>query len=252
MPSKRVDVLGVQVDAVSEDDVLRVARECIQSSASCHVVTVNAEFVMLARRSPGFAQALESARLATPDGAAVVWAMRRHHAVQERRVGGADLIVSISEQAARDGSRVFLLGGARGVAAQAARALRARYPDLQIAGTFAGSPSLEEEDAIVDLIRRSNADILFVAFGAPQQEIWIARNLAQLGVSVALGVGGSFDYLAGTARRAPMWMRDRGLEWLWRLMRQPWRWRRMLVLPKFVWLVWREPKPVTMKEEVRR
>jgi N-acetylglucosaminyldiphosphoundecaprenol N-acetyl-beta-D-mannosaminyltransferase len=227
------------VDRVTEGDALRLVRGWTGSGPPAQIVTVNAEFVMLARRNCEFAQALHDAALATPDGAAVVWAMRRQGVRQDRRVGGADLIWSISEQAARDGTPVFLLGGAEAVAAGAARALQARCPELRVAGTFAGSPQPEEEAAIVDLIRRSRAGILFVAFGAPQQEIWIARNLARTGVGVAMGVGGSFDYLAGTARRAPRWMRERGLEWLWRLIRQPRRLPRMLALPRFVWLVWR-------------
>jgi N-acetylglucosaminyldiphosphoundecaprenol N-acetyl-beta-D-mannosaminyltransferase len=89
-------------------------------------------------------------------------------------------------------------------------------------------------------VRASRANLLFVAYGAPEQDIWIARNLARSGAAIAMGVGGSFDYVAGRARRAPVWMRERGLDWLWRLARQPWRWRRMLVLPRFAWLVWRQ------------
>jgi N-acetylglucosaminyldiphosphoundecaprenol N-acetyl-beta-D-mannosaminyltransferase len=126
------------------------------------------------------------------------------------------------------------------VADRAAAGLEERYATLQIAGCYAGSPSLLERDYIVDLIRRSRADLLFVAFGAPQQDVWIARELRSTGVSVAIGVGGSFDYVAGIARRAPRWMQEHSLEWLWRLLNQPWRWRRMLALPRFVWLVWRD------------
>jgi N-acetylglucosaminyldiphosphoundecaprenol N-acetyl-beta-D-mannosaminyltransferase len=118
--------------------------------------------------------------------------------------------------------------------------LSADIPGLLIVGTHSGSPAPEEEDSIVDLVRTSGAHILFVAFGAPQQDLWIARNLARSGAVVGMGVGGSFDYLAGTARRAPRWMQERGLDWLWRLVQQPWRWRRMLALPRFAWAVLRE------------
>jgi N-acetylglucosaminyldiphosphoundecaprenol N-acetyl-beta-D-mannosaminyltransferase len=135
---------------------------------------------------------------------------------------------------------VFLLGAAEGVAAAAALRLQASIPGLAVGGTYAGSPTPGEEDSIVDLVRMSGAAILFVAFGAPQQDLWIARNLARSGAVVGMGVGGSFDYLAGTARRAPIWMQERGLDWLWRLIQQPWRWRRMLALPRFTWSVLRE------------
>jgi N-acetylglucosaminyldiphosphoundecaprenol N-acetyl-beta-D-mannosaminyltransferase len=203
------------------------------------IVTVNAEFVMLARDYPDFGQVLRSAELATPDGAGVVWAMRRKGTDVLERVGGADLIWAVSELAAGLGHRVFLLGAAEGVATKAAARLRAAYPGLQVAGAYSGSPDTDQEGDIVDLIRRSRADILFVAFGAPRQDVWIARNLKATGASVAIGVGGSFDYVAGLARRAPRWMRRRGLDWFWRLLHQPWRWRRMLALPRFAWLVWR-------------
>jgi N-acetylglucosaminyldiphosphoundecaprenol N-acetyl-beta-D-mannosaminyltransferase len=154
-------------------------------------------------------------------------------------VGGSDLVWSIPEQASRLGHRVFLLGGREGVAQAAANTLAGSYPGLQIAGAFAGSPQVDHDAALAEMVRNTAADILFVAFGAPAQELWIARNLAATGVSVAVGVGGSLDYLAGTARRAPTWMQNRGLEWLWRLVQQPWRWRRMLALPRFAWMVMR-------------
>jgi len=103
------------------------------------------------------------------------------------------------------------------------------YPGLRIVGTHAGSPALEEEDEIVGMIQRAEPDILFVAYGAPQQDKWIARNLARLGVPVAMGVGGAFDFISGRAKRAPRWVQHLGLEWLHRLLREPWRWRRMQI-----------------------
>lgn len=239
MSGRRADVLGVPVDIVSERDILMFVQERVEARRPARIVTVNAEFVILARKDAEFAEALRTADLATPDGAGVVWAMRRQGAAPPARVGGADLIWSMSEQAAGAGQSVFLLGGAEGIASTAARRLCARYPDLRVAGAYSGSPAVDDEAYIVDLVRRSGADLLFVAFGAPQQDLWIARNLGRTGACVAIGVGGSFDYVAGVARRAPRWMRRRGLDWLWRLMRQPWRWRRMLALPEFAWLVLR-------------
>jgi N-acetylglucosaminyldiphosphoundecaprenol N-acetyl-beta-D-mannosaminyltransferase len=123
------------------------------------------------------------------------------------------------------------------VAEIAAERLQALAPGLQIAGTYAGSPDLAEEDAIIERIRSAQADILCVAYGAPAQELWIGRNLTRLPVAVAMGVGGAFDFLAGRQVRAPRFMQRAGLEWLYRLYQEPWRWRRMLALPAFAILV---------------
>jgi N-acetylglucosaminyldiphosphoundecaprenol N-acetyl-beta-D-mannosaminyltransferase len=238
----QASVLGLPIHVLTTQDVLRFVAQRIDDRRPARIVTLNAEYAVLAHRDPRFAEVISSADLVTPDGAGIVWAMRRRGVRGARRVGGSDLIWTLSEQAALRGDAVFFLGGAPGVAADAAQALKATYPRLKIAGYHPGSPSPEEEARIVDLIRRSNADLLFVAFGAPQQDIWIANALHRTGVAAAMGVGGSFDYLAGTARRAPRWMREHSLEWFWRLLNQPWRWRRMLALPQFVWLVWRESR----------
>lgn len=239
-PFERTYVLHVPVDLVTEADVLTAALNAIRHGDRMQIVTVNAEFVVTAQANKAFLGALRDARIATPDGAGVVWALRRR-GVRVRRLGGSDLIWSLSEQASRAGHAVFFLGAADGVAEEVGRRLSLCYPGLRVAGTFQGSPRPEDEDDIVARIRASGADILFVAFGAPEQELWVARNLPRLGVSVAIGVGGSFDYVAGRARRAPVWVRERGLDWLWRLAMQPWRWKRMLALPRFVLLVLAAP-----------
>src|SRR5262249_44835572 len=128
---------------------------------------------------------------------------------------------------------LFLLGAAPGVADEAADQLRARHPDLVVAGTLSGSPAEAAADTILGAIRAARPNVVCVAFGSPAQERWIAAHRAQLGALVAVGVGGALDFLAGRVPRAPGWMRRAGLEWLYRLWRQPWRWRRMLALPRF-------------------
>ena len=159
------------------------------------------------------------------------------------RVTGADGLLRIAERAADRGWRLFFLGAAPGVGERAATALRARYPGLRIVGTVSGSPAPAEEDALVEQINASGAELLFVAFGAPIQDKWIARNSTRLNVTMAMGVGGAFDFVAGETARAPRWLRRLGLEWLFRLIRQPWRWRRMMRLPRFVLAVLREGAP---------
>lgn len=237
---ERLRVLGVPVDRVTAPELLAYVSQRVANGPPAWAATVNVEYVMRARADSAFLDVLERANLATADSYGVLWALRRRGIDLGMRVGGSDLIWSIPAQARAEGHRVFLLGGRPGVAAEAAQRLVGALPGLQICGTHAGSPSPEDEDAIVDLVRQSKADILFVAFGSPHQDYWIARNLARSGVSFAMGVGGSLDYVAGRARRAPPWMRERGVEWTWRLMREPWRWKRMLAIPRFAWLVWRE------------
>lgn len=248
MTADRCHVLGIPVDPVSTADVLSFVRRCIGSRRSAQIATINVEFIMRARRDATFRRVLESADLTTADSAGVLWALRRQGVHMPYRVGGSDLVWSLSLQAAEFGHRIFILGGRPGVADAAGARLQRRYPGLRIAGVHSGSPAPSEAESIVDLIRRSDTDILFVAFGAPQQEIWIARHLTQTGARCAMGVGGSIDYVAGTASRAPVWVRRHNLDWLWRLVTQPWRWRRMLVLPQFAWLVWRTKQRVRRRE----
>ncbi|MDX1662694.1 MAG: WecB/TagA/CpsF family glycosyltransferase, partial [Candidatus Promineifilaceae bacterium] len=150
------------------------------------------------------------------------------------RDAGSEQIFLLAADAAREGWRIFLLGAAPGVAEETAAILCAAYPGLRIAGTYAGSPAPEQNEAIVERINRSRADLLFVAYGVPQEEKWIDRNRSRLEtVRVAIGVGGAFDFVAGRTVRAPEWVQRVGLEWAHRLLRQPWRWRRMLALPHF-------------------
>jgi N-acetylglucosaminyldiphosphoundecaprenol N-acetyl-beta-D-mannosaminyltransferase len=158
------------------------------------------------------------------------------HPLRER-VAGSDLVGLIADRAQTTGWRIFLLGAAEGVAERAARILRERCPQTSIVGAYAGSPRLEDEADITARIRSSEADVLLVAYGAPKQDKWIDRNIRQTGVSVAMGIGGSLDFITGTQKRAPRWMQRLGLEWLYRLIREPWRWRRQLALLHFAWKV---------------
>lgn len=238
LPFDRVYVQGVPVDLVTDADVLAAADESVEARRPIQIVTVNAEFVVTAQRNDPFRAVLRRAAISTPDGAGVVWALR-WRGYRIRRLGGSDLIWSLSENAALRGHRVFYLGAEEGVAAEVAQRLKGRYPGLQVAGFLSGTSDPRDEGRIAEAVKASGADILFVAYGAPAQEMWIARNLDRTGAAVAIGVGGSFDYVAGRARRAPLWMREHGLDWFWRLMMQPWRWRRMLALPRFVLLVLR-------------
>lgn len=230
----RIDILGVPVSAITYDSWLQQIDYWICSgSRPQHVCTVNPEFIMIAKSDPIFFNILNRAAICVPDGVGLLWASRRLGTSLPERVTGSDGVPLIARHAAERGWKIFFLGAGEGVADKAATILQARYDRLQVVGTYGGSPAEHEEDDIVTLVNASGADILFVAYGAPNQDKWIARNLPRLNVSMAMGVGGSFDFIAGIVPRAPAWMRQRGLEWLYRLVRQPWRLKRMLRLPRF-------------------
>jgi len=203
------------------------------------VATINPEFVMLARRDPDFAAALESAALCLPDGSGVVWAARRQGCAVGAPVTGVDLIPRLAEVCARRGWKMFLLGAGPGVAAELAAKLQADHAGLVVGHHAGHAEPWADEDALT-VIREVRPQILLVAFGAPRQEKWIERAGRRIDSPVAIGVGGAFDYLTGRVPRAPAWMRRAGMEWTFRLVRQPWRARRMAVLPGFALRVLRE------------
>jgi N-acetylglucosaminyldiphosphoundecaprenol N-acetyl-beta-D-mannosaminyltransferase len=235
----QVDILGIRVDNVTSDEAVLSVQGFIRNGRPHQVVTVNPEFIMAARRDPEFAQILNQADLALPDGQGLLWAARMLSTPLVERVPGVDALVNIAALSEKEGYRLYFLGAAEGVAEAAARELRHSYPELQVVGTYAGSPAPQDEESIVDIIRQAEPHILFVAYGAPEQEKWIARNMLRMQVPLAMGVGGAFDFISGQAKRAPTWVQRLGLEWLHRLYREPWRWRRMLALPRFAYLVFR-------------
>ena len=230
-------ILGVRVDDVTYEDALKRVERSILSGSMCQIATVNVEFIMEARRDPVFRQVLTQADLCVPDGTGVLWAARHRGKPLRERVAGVDLVERIVSRGADQGWRIFFLGAGPGVAERTAHVLAKRYKGLVVAGCHGGSPRPEDEAAIVGRVRETQPDVLFVAYGAPSQDQWIARNQARVGAKVAMGVGGSFDFLAGVAKRAPVWVQRIGLEWLYRLVREPWRLRRQLAIPRFILLV---------------
>lgn len=244
---RRVAIVGVEIDCVDFAltldllDAWVVQRRAAAAQGAAlpcrQVCTVNPEFIVDARRDAAFAAVLRRAALCVPDGVGVLWAARRAGVTLHERVTGSDGIYRICERAAARGWRVYFLGAAPGIAEQTAQALLARYPRLVVAGTHSGSPTAADWPEIERRLAESNADILFVAYGHPRQDLWIDARLEQLPAAVAIGVGGAFDFVAGVTSRAPRWMQRLGMEWLHRLLTQPWRWRRMLKLPVFVGMV---------------
>lgn len=244
MTGTTVDILGVAVDRVDMSRATARIAEMIdvyeaavaageETPPVAHVVTANSEIVMMARGNPEFAAILSAASLVVPDGIGVVWASRVFGNPLSQRVAGIDLMEEVLAVCAERGWRPFFLGAAPGVAEEALATLQRRYPALRTAGTFHGYFDETETQSVLARIRASGADLLLVAMGAPRQEYWIGAYRRDLGVPVAVGVGGSLDVWGGRAERAPLWMREVGLEWAYRLLRQPRRALRMLALPRF-------------------
>jgi len=228
----------VRIDCIDMNTALERIEAMADAGGHHQVVTVNPEFVMKARRDLEFARVLESADVCLADGVGIVWAARRQGCALPGPVPGADLVPRVADLCARRGFRLFLLGAAEGVSDHLAAILRAAHPGLEVA-SHSGSPDPASDAATLELIGDHRSQVLLVAYGAPSQELWIDRLADRLGVAVAIGVGGAFDFLTGRVRRAPPWMRRAGLEWLHRLVRQPWRIRRMAVLPAYVFRVLR-------------
>ena len=234
--TKRVSILGLPVSAITYEEWIELIGQWVAETPGRvhHVCTINPEFVMLAQTDVNFHNILSRCDLTVPDGVGLLLAARYLGTPLPERVTGSDGVPKIAERAASTGWKLFLLGAAPNVADKAADVLRQRYPGVTIVGTYSGSPAPEEEDSIVEMVNASGADILFVAYGAPEQDKWIARNTPRLRVKMAMGVGGSFDFIAGIIPRAPLWMQRSGLEWLYRLYLQPWRIRRMMRIPRFL------------------
>lgn len=235
-----IDVLGVRVDDATYEDLLTKVDAFVAMGQPHQIVTLNVEMLVAAHDDPDFARDLNAADLNVADSAGVMLAARLLGRPLRQRVTGSDGIYHLAAHCARRQYRPFFLGAAPGVAGQVAERLAAANPGLQVAGAYAGSPHPEEEDDIIQRVRSAAPDLLLVAYGVPAEEKWLARNRLRLGVPAMIGVGGTFDFVAGVTRRAPPSMRRLGLEWFYRLLQEPWRWRRQLALPRFVALVLRQ------------
>jgi N-acetylglucosaminyldiphosphoundecaprenol N-acetyl-beta-D-mannosaminyltransferase len=214
---------------IHRDSLEEVAQEVVQLAAQAPravmVVTPNADHVVNLERSEALRAAYARADLVVPDGMPVVWASWLLGTPVKERVTGSDLMPRLCELAAARGLKVFILGGAPGVAQRAAQKLVFRYPGLAVAGTDSPPLGFEQDEAqntrIVEAIRAGGADIVFVCLGSPKQDVWMARHIDRFDKGVFLGVGAAVDFCAGTVRRAPPWMQHAGIEWAYRLAQQP-------------------------------
>jgi len=232
-----VEILGCRLDVIdageATDAIVRLAHE----DAPAQIVTLGTEMVVYAQHDPQFRDVVNACALSLCDTVGLLAAAQQRGAKMRERVTGVELLELLCARAAQEQLPVFFFGGAPGVAADAAAILEVRYPGLIVAGTRDGFFTGEEIPSIVDAIRASGARLLFVGLGSPRQEMWLAAHLRETVCPVGIGVGGSFDVVSGRVKRAPLVWRRLGLEWLYRLIREPRRFRRQLALPYFVWLI---------------
>jgi N-acetylglucosaminyldiphosphoundecaprenol N-acetyl-beta-D-mannosaminyltransferase len=231
--AERISLSGVLIDRVDLSEAAARIATFLRSGRLHQIVTVNLDFLQIARTDAGFREMINEADLAVADGMPLVWASRLVGRPLPGRVTGNALVEECCRHSAATGDPIFLLGGRPGIAEAAGHVIKTRYPGAVIAGSYAppfGPLSASEDRALVDRINQSGARILFVAFGAPRQDNWIAAHRHELQVRVAMGVGCSLDVLAGVVSRAPLWMQRSGLEWLHRFRLEPCRlWHRYFV-----------------------
>ena len=225
----RIDVLGVEFDNLTLAEAVDRAQALAGGEGFHYVVTPNPEIVMTAQKDPAFQKVLSGADLVLPDGIGVIKAAAILGRPLKERVPGIDVAAALMGRMAGSGTRLFLLGAKPGVAEAAAEKLRAAYPGLQICGTHDGY--FQDDAPVVEAIRAARAEVVFVCLGAPKQEFWMARNGPETGAKLMLGLGGVLDVFAGAVERAPERWQRMGLEWLYRLIREPSRIGRMARLP---------------------
>ncbi len=228
----RIDVLGVAFDDVTVEEAARRGIDLARRPGCHYVVTPNPEIVEVCRADPAAREAVNGADLVLPDGIGVVKGAAILGTPLKGRTPGIEFAAALLERMAQEGMSLFLLGAKPAVAERAAENLKACYPGLQIAGTHDGY--FREDGPVAEAVRRSGADVAFVCLGAPRQELWMARNGPVTGAHLLCGLGGSLDVFAGTVERAPAFWRDHGLEWFYRLCKEPRRIGRMMKLPLFL------------------
>ena len=235
--NERVEILGVKVDAVTMSQAVEHVIKLIVAGKPSMVATANAEMLLNATHDAELKKILNAANLVVPDGAGTVWAARHLGKFMPERVAGFDLVQELMKIAPAHDFKFFLFGAAPGIADKAKLKAESLYPGIKIVGTRNGYFKAEDELDIIAQIKSSRPDILLAALGVPKQEKWLFKHKDELKVPVSIGVGGTFDVMAGVVKRAPLWMQKARLEWLFRAMLQPSRAGRLLALPKFVWKV---------------
>lgn len=235
-------ILGLRVHDITMEEALNTIDAFIQSGRPHHVVTADASMFVTAQGDPALFEIVRDAELVTPDSVGILWAARRLGRALKERVSGVEIVERLCARSPERGHRLFFFGAAPNIAELAADRMRTRYPGASIVGTRNGFFAEADIPAIIAEIREARPDILCVALGIPKQEKWIASHRECLGVPVLIGVGGTFDVLSGTVRRAPVLFQKLRVEWLWRLLSNPRKISKVMLLPRFVQLILKSPR----------
>ncbi len=236
---KRLTLFDLPLDIVGRQELFELFSDWLSSDRPHFVITANALFLLDAERIPQLKQVCADASLIFPDSTGITWAAKRVVARRKsltdnpQKITGIDAAFQLCGLAEMKGAPVYLLGGGPGVAGRAAAHLAREFPYLHVAGVRDGFFKESDEESILNDIAAARAKVVLVAMGMPRQELWIHKNLKRLPPAIYIGVGGTFDVWAGDLKRAPMWMQNLGIEWLYRLLQEPWRVTRILKLPKF-------------------
>ena len=231
----KTDIMGIEFDNVTMQEAVEQARQMLAGTRACYVVTPNAEIAYEALHDETLRELLNGASLVLPDGAGVVLASKILKTPLKQKVAGVDFADNLLGVLAESGKSVYLLGSKPGIAEMAAEKMTEKHPGLNICGM--GDGYFKDEYPVIEKINACSPDVLFVCLGAPKQEIFMKAHQQELQVKLMIGLGGSLDAFAGTVKRAPKWMIRLSLEWLYRLIREPKRFKRMLRLPKYLWAV---------------
>ncbi|MDQ0902967.1 MULTISPECIES: WecB/TagA/CpsF family glycosyltransferase [unclassified Paenibacillus] len=241
----KVRIYGVPISKMSMDQTVAYLTNAIEQRQPHQVITANPIMVMAAQDDPAYLSMMQRAELIVPDGTGVVWAAKYVGEPVVERVPGYDLIHELMKVGESKGWKVYLLGASNEVIQAAAEKLRTAYPRVKLVGVRDGYFKDEQDAEVIQDIVDAAPDLLFVGRSAANQEPWIGKYKQQIGVPVMMGVGGSFDVLSGKLKRAPVLFQKLRLEWFYRLMQEPWRYKRMLLLPKFALKVMRDKEKVT-------
>lgn len=240
-----VPIFGIRVSKVDMKATVSYLTEAVKNCEPHQVITANPIMVMTALENPAYMEIMKSAELVVPDGTGVVWAAGYCHDPVAERVAGFDLLHELLHQGESYNWKVYLLGSTPDVVRETATRLQSQYPGITIAGYRDGFFGPEADEEVLNKIIQAQPDLLFVARGADSQEPWIAKYKSRLNIPIMMGVGGSFDVISGKSRRAPKVFQKLRAEWLYRLLKEPTRYKRMLALPKFAVKVLREKDKVT-------
>lgn len=228
----RINIMGVEFDSLTISEALERAETLIAERSAAYVVTPNPEIVMTCWDNPDAMEAVQNADLVLPDGVGVVYGAKILGTPLKGKLPGIDFATELMRRLAKRGGRVYLLGAKPGIAELAGERMQEQFPGLIVCGTHDGY--FQEDAPVIEEINALQPDLLLVCLGAPKQELWMHRNRPLLKVGLMAGLGGSLDVFAGTVKRAPVFFQKLGLEWFYRLLKEPWRFKRMMKLPKFL------------------